>query len=122
MATRTGGSRTTKAAKGKPKTAGQRLTDEMGRDQDSFSVRLLIEQAADIADVIERLRGLINGEVSEWASLKLGPQVVQVVIDEPVKRRRELSTELRHLLAEIHRQRANIPLDADDDDDPAKKY
>ena len=104
------------------KTAGQRLIAEMSHPRDTYSVQLLIEHAADLADLNEKLRQLIAGDMSEWLSLKLGPQVVSVVIDDPVRRRKELSTEIRHLLAEIHRQRADIPMDPDDDGDPLDRY
>ena len=111
-----------KAAPAPPKTAGQRVFDELSHDKDTFSLRLLIEQLADLADINEKLRRLTSGELKEWVSLKLGPQVVAVVIDDPIKRRKEISTEMRQLLSEIYKQRADLPIDPDDDDDPAKKY
>lgn len=117
-----------KSAKPKPaaetpkKTAGQRVYDEMSHERDTFSVRFLIEQLADLADINEKLRRLTSGEIADWVTLKLGPQVVSVAVDDPIRRRKEISTEMRQLLAEIHRQRADLPIDDDDDDDPAKRY
>jgi hypothetical protein len=99
------------------KTAGQRLVAELSQPNDPYSVRLLIEQAAYQADVLDKLRKLTSGELAEWTTLKLGPQVVAVTIDNPIREARQVTTELRHLLAEIHRQRANIPMGDDDDDD-----
>jgi hypothetical protein len=97
-------------------TAGKRLIAEMSSEGDSFSVRMLIDQAAHTADLIENLRKLTSGDLATWTTLKLGPQVVQVVIDSPIREMRQLGSELRHLLAEIHRQRADIPIGDDDDD------
>ena len=98
------------------KSDGQLLRAELSRDDDTFSVRTLIGQAAHAADMIEKLRRLTSGDLSEWMSLKLGPQVVSVIIDSPVRELRQLNTEIRNTLAEIHRQRAHIPKDPDDDD------
>ncbi|UJL29935.1 hypothetical protein HZU38_05390 [Mycolicibacterium vanbaalenii] len=98
------------------------MFDELSDERDTFSLRLLIEQLADLADINEKLRRLCSGDLKEWTSLKLGPQVVAVMIDDPIKRRKEISTEMRQLLSEIYKQRADLPIDPDDDDDPAKKY
>lgn len=111
-----------KATPAPPRTAGQRVFDELSDERDTFSLRLLIEQLADLADINEKLRRLCSGDLKEWTSLKLGPQVVAVMIDDPIKRRKEISTEMRQLLSEIYKQRADLPIDPDDDDDPAKKY
>lgn len=99
------------------KSDGQQLRDELSKDGDSFSVRTLIAQAADIADLIEKLRAITSGDASTLVTLKLGTsQVVQITVDSPVRERRQLAAELRHLLAEIHRQRADVPKEPDDDD------
>lgn len=104
-------------------TLGDRLRTEMSEDKDTFSVRMLIDQAADIADLIEGLRRVISGNADEWMSLKLGPQVVSVSIDDPVRMRATLSRELRSLLAEIHKQRADLPkAPGSDNRDPASHY
>ena len=101
-----------------PKSAGQRLIDELRHDGDSFSVRFLINQAAIHADHLEKLRRLLDGDDAEWFTLGLGPQVVAVRVDSPLREHRQLSTELRHLIAEIHKQRAGVgPGGGSDDDD-----
>lgn len=102
---------------GPRKTAGQRLVAELSKPGDSYSVQLLIDQAAHTVNHLDKLRKLTSGELSEWVSLKLGPQVVSVTVDNPIREARQLTTELRHLIAEIHRQRAGIPMGDDDDDD-----
>ncbi|OBK61227.1 hypothetical protein A5656_12120 [Mycobacterium gordonae] len=104
------------------KTAGQTLIDELSRQDDTFSVRLLIEQAAQVADMRAKYLALVNGDVAEWVKLSLGPQVVEVKIDSAAREARMLMTELRHLLAEIHKQRADKPTDPDGNHDPLASF
>ena len=97
--------------------AGQRLADELARDSDPITIRELIGHAAQFADLIERCDGLISGKRSAWMDVRMpSDQVVEVRIGDVVRERRQLTTELRHLLAEIHKQRAGLPLSFDDDD------
>lgn len=99
------------------KSAGQRLRDEMSGDADSFSVQTLIDQAAHTAELIAKLRQITDGDAKTLVSLKLGTgQTVNVTVDSPIREMRQLGAELRHLLSEIHRQRAGIPLGDPDDD------
>jgi hypothetical protein len=109
---------TTKRAPAQAKrTAGQRLSDELSRDGDSITVRELIGHAAQFADLIERCDELISGKRSAWMHIRVNSdQVVEVKIGDAVRERRQLTTELRHLLGEIHKQRAGIPMGGDDDD------
>ena len=98
-------------------TAGERLADELARDGDPIIIRELIGHAAKFADLIERCDDLISGKRSAWMQVRVNSdQVVEVRIGDPVRERRQLTSELRHLLAEIHRQRAGLTLDPDDDD------
>jgi hypothetical protein len=99
------------------KSAGQRLADELARDGDPVMVRELIGHAAEFADLIERCDELIQGKRSAWMQVKIGrDQNVEVRIGDVVRERRQLTTEMRHLFAEIHKQRAGITLDPEDDD------
>lgn len=98
-------------------TAGQRLAEELSRDGDPVIIRELIAHAAQFADLIERCDDLISGKRSAWMQVRVNSdQVVEVRIGDAVRERRQLTSELRHLLAEIHRQRAGLPLSFDDDD------
>ena len=84
---------------------------------DSITVRELIGHAAQFADLIERCDALIAGKRSAWMDVRItSDQVVEVRIGDVVRERRQLTSELRHLLAEIHKQRAGLPLSFDDDD------
>jgi hypothetical protein len=97
-------------------TAGSRLIADLSKDDDPYALTFLIEQAGEIADNLERLSGLLNGERSSWCSLKLGTETIEVVVNDPLREQRQQATVLRHLLAEVHRQRARIPMGDDDDD------
>jgi len=98
-------------------SAGQRLSEELARDGDPFIIQELIGHAAQFVDLIERCDELISGKRSAWMHVRVNSdQVVEVRIGDVVRERRQLTSELRHLLAEIHKQRAGIPVSFDDDD------
>ena len=98
-------------------SAGQRLAEELSRDGDPVTIRELIGHAAQFADMIQRCDSLISGQRSAWMEVRVNSdQVVEVRIGDVVRERRQLTSELRHLLAEIHKQRAGIPVSFDDDD------
>ena len=97
------------------RTPGARLIAELSRDDDPYSLTFLIEQAAHIADYLQRLRELIDGDRDAWLSLNLGAKTVEVVVNKPLTEARAQAEQLRKLLGEIHKQRAAIP-DPDEDD------
>jgi acyl-CoA synthetase (AMP-forming)/AMP-acid ligase II len=97
-------------------SAGKRLIRELSQPGDSYSIKTLIERAGQTADWLTRLDGVLNGDRREWMSLKIGTETVEVVVNNALREARQLQTELRHLLGEIFRQRANIPMSDDDDD------
>lgn len=99
-------------------TAGERLTAELTSDDDSFAVTLLIEEAAQVADFLERLRPVLNGDRRAWLELKLPAKTVEVLVTNPLIQYRQLSEHMRKLMVTIHAQRASIPGDPDDGDDP----
>ncbi|WP_256251199.1 hypothetical protein [Mycobacterium malmoense] len=98
------------------------MVEELSKDDDPFALTFLIQQAGVIANYLERLSELLNGDRDTWLRLELPPKVVEVVVNKPLQEYRQQSTVLRQLLAEIYRQRAAIPVDPgddvlDDDDD-----
>ncbi len=98
-------------------SAGERLAEELSRDGDPFIIQELIRHAAQFTDLIERCDELISGKKSAWMLVRVNSdQVVEVRISDPVREKRQLTTELRHLMSEIHKQRAGLPLSFDDDD------
>lgn len=102
-------------------TAGARLVAELSKDDDPFAIRLLIDEAAQVADFLERLRPVLNGERNAWLEVKLPAKTVEVVVTNPLVQYRQLSEHLRKLMVTIHNQRASIPEDPDDNgDDPTR--
>jgi hypothetical protein len=102
------------SARSKP-SAGARLIAELSKDDDPYSLTFLIEQAGHTADYLERLRQLIDGDRDSWVSLKLGAKTVEVIVNKPLIESRAQAEQLRKLLAEIHKQRASIPIEDEDD-------
>ena len=66
--------------------------------------------------MIAKLRKLTSGDISTWTTLKLGPQVVQVVVDSPVRELRQQSADLRRALLDLNRLRAGANAGSEDDD------
>lgn len=98
--------------------AGDRLIAELSQDDDPFAITLLIEEAAQTANFLERLRPLLNGDRDAWLEVKLPAKTVEVVVTNPLIQYRQLSEHLRKLMVTIHGQRAALPGDPNDDDDP----
>lgn len=116
-----------RAAKVARPAAGERLRVELTKDGDPYGVTILINQAARIADRLEALDRLLSGQ--DWLLaggeaprvVEVTPRTVAVIVevrvDKPLLEERNLTTVLRHLMADIHRHRAGIPGDPGDDED-----
>jgi hypothetical protein len=96
--------------------AGQRLVNELSRDDDPYSLQFLIEQAGHIADYLERSHQLLNGDRSSWLEVKIGAKTVEVVVTNVLIQHRQFTEQLRKLLSTIHAQRASMPDDPDEPD------
>jgi hypothetical protein len=107
------------AARRKPTpTAGERLVADLSRDDDPYGIKVMVTEAGRIADRLDTLASLLSGEKSAWLSLKLGrDKQIEVNVDNALGEARHQATCLRGLLAEIHRQRARVPLLEGEDDD-----
>jgi hypothetical protein len=103
----------------RPITAGHRLTAELAKPDDPYSLTFLIEQAAHTADYLQRLRELLSGDRDAWLKVKIGAKTVEVVVSNPLVEARQLAEQMRRLLADIHRQRASISMGDEHDDDLA---
>jgi hypothetical protein len=100
--------------------AGARLVADLSRDDDPYAITVMVVESGRIADRLEKLAALLAGECSSWLELRIGrDQVTEVRVDNALGEARHQATTLRGLLAEIHRQRAGIPMLDDDDDDLA---
>lgn len=106
------------AAQRKPaQTAGARLVADLARDDDGYRITVMVVEAGRIADRLDKLAALLSGERESWLSLRINrDQVAEVRVDNALGEARHQATTLRGLLAEIHRQRAGIPMGPDDDD------
>jgi hypothetical protein len=101
-------------------TSGERLLADLSRDDDNYRIEVMVIEAARIADRLEKLAALLAGEKSAWLHVRVNrDQILEVKVDNALGEARHQATTLRGLLAEIHRQRANIPMGPDDDDDLA---
>lgn len=99
------------------KTAGQRLIEGLSREGDPYALTILIVEAARIADRLEKLDDLLSGEQTLWARLRDNREGdIYVAVDNALSEARQQATVLKHLLAEIHRQRAQTPRESSDDD------
>ena len=102
-------------------SAGDRLIEELSKPDDPYSMRLLIEEAGQCKDFLDRLRPVLNGDESTWLEVKIGAKTVQVSVTNVLTQYRQLTEQLRRLLSEIHRQRAANPGGSPDEDgDPTK--
>lgn len=99
-------------------TSGARLVDSLSNDDDPFELTLLIEEAGQTANFLERLRPVLNGDGAAWLDVKIGAKTVEVIVTNPLVQYRQLSEHLRKLLVTIAGRRASVP--TDDDDDPTK--
>jgi hypothetical protein len=96
------------------------LVADLSRPDDPYGISVMVTEAGRIADRLDKLAWLLAGKASSWLSLKLGRgNQLEVRVDNALGEARHQATTLRGLLAEIHRQRAGIPLVDDDDDDLA---
>jgi hypothetical protein len=91
----------------------------LSKPTDPYQITLLIDEAGQIKDFIERLRPVLNGDHAAWLEVKIGAKTVEVVVTNPLVQYRQLSEHLRRLMMTIHSQRASIPDGPAFDDDLA---
>lgn len=87
-----------------PVTRGVTLWREMNGDQLPPPARVLLEEACRIADRLDRLDKLLDGDAESWVSLveqRGDPERQIVVIDRPLAEARQQAVALKQLIAEI---------------------
>ena len=93
-----------KPAVAEPKlSAGDRLRADMAAPGDSVPRSVLIAQAARVADRLETLAALLDADPAVWARVKVGRDVVSLVVTDVVREERQQSEVLRKLLADLAR-------------------
>jgi hypothetical protein len=93
------------ARKGCKRTAGAKLRRELSQPKDDYSVELLITRAARVADRLEVLGRLLEGDPNAWMAVRIDGQVVEVRVDGALVEERRLSEVLRKLIMDIQRIR-----------------
>lgn len=86
-------------------TSGQRLIESLTKPGDDYALTLLIEEAGQVKDFIDRLRPVLNGHRDAWLEVKMGAKTVEVVVTNPLTQYRQLSEQLRKLLVTIDGRR-----------------
>ena len=95
-----------RARKPRQPAAGAKLRRELSQPKDDYSVELLITQAARVADRLEVLGRLLDGDPNAWMAVRIDGQVVEVRVDGALVEERQLSEVLRKLIMDIQRIRA----------------
>ena len=91
-------------------SAGRRLVEALSQPSDAFTITVLVVEAGRIADRLEKLDGILSGDVATWAQLLDGRDgVVEVRVDDALRHAGQQVTILRQVLGEIARQRSLTP-------------
>ena len=93
--------------RGRVPGAGDRLRSELGRDGDSYSVSLLIEQAARNADRLDVINDLLAGDSKAWFEVEIAGAVAEVRVTNLVVEERQRSAALQKILVDIARMRGD---------------
>lgn len=98
-------------------TAGQRLISDLSKEGDRYALTVMIIEAGRIADRLEKLDDILSGEQTLWARLRESREGdIYVQVDGALSEARQQATVLRHLIAEVQKQRAMNPEAPPDDD------
>ncbi|ORV92792.1 hypothetical protein AWC11_07250 [Mycobacterium interjectum] len=99
------------------KSAGQLLIADLAQPDDRYALTVMIVEAARIADRLQKLDQLLCGQQTLWARLRENREGdIYVSVDNALSEARQQATVLRHLIAEVHRQRAQNPGPPPEDD------
>lgn len=98
-------------------TAGQRLVAEFIKDEDPFSFTFQVDQVAQLADHLQRLTALLEGDRSSWRELKIGAKTVEVIVTDVLRQHRATVAQLEKSLVALRRQRAVLDAGGSAEDD-----
>lgn len=110
-----GAGRVRAVRKGRVPGAGERLRRELGREQDTFAVSVLIEQAARNADRLDVINDLLSGDSKAWFEVEIAGQVAEVRVTNLVVEERQRSAALQRSIVDIQRMRGDRPGPAQSD-------
>lgn len=98
-------------------TAGQRLIAEFVKDTDPYSFLFQVEQAAHVADHLEKLTELLRGDRESWLQVKIGAKTVEVIVTDVLRQHRATVAQMEKSLAALRRQRAVLDAGGGMEDD-----
>lgn len=93
--------------KGRPPTTGAQIIREYARVKDSFDVKLLVNQAARVADRLEQVARVLSGDPDAWLGVRVVGQVLKLDVSPLVQEERQLSEVLRKLIMSIEKLRGD---------------
>lgn len=94
------------ARKGRKPVEGARIAKDLSWAKASFADRLLITQAARLADRLEVIARLLSGDAAAWLVVKVAGQALTLDVAAVVREERQLSETLRKLIGDIEKRRA----------------
>lgn len=106
-----------------PESAGKQLIAEFSKDGDPYSFTFQVQQAAHVADHLEKLTALLRGDRESWLEVKIGVKTVEVIVTDVLRQYRATASQVEKSLTALRRQRAildaggGIKDDVLDDDD-----
>ncbi|MFD6357933.1 hypothetical protein [Nocardia tengchongensis] len=96
--------------------AGQKLWNALESDAASFETGVLVLEACRIADRLEHLARILDGDTEIWARIATGRDgELELRVDSAMQEARQQAGTLRQLLAEIFRRRDGAPPQENDD-------
>lgn len=98
-------------------SAGQRLIAEFSQDGDPYSYTFQVEQTAHVADHLQKLTDLLNGDRDSWLEVKIGAKTVEVIVTDVLRQHRATAAQLEKSLGVLRRQRAILDAGGDGEDD-----
>ncbi len=100
-----------------PESAGKRLVAEFSKAGDPYSFTFQVEQAAHVADHLEKLTALLRGDRDSWLEVKIGVKTVEVIVTDVLRQHRATVAQMEKSLAALRRQRAVLDAGGGAEDD-----
>lgn len=100
-----------------PLPAGQRLIAEFSKPEDPYSFTFQLEQTAHVADHLQKLTDLLNGNRDSWLEVKIGAKTVEVIVTDVLRQHRATAAQLEKSLGVLRRQRAVLDAGGGPEDD-----
>ena len=97
---------------------GDDLVAALSTESDPLNLQVMICEAGRIVDRLAKFNALLDGDIETWTRVVTARDAtIELRVDNVMSEARQQTTVLRHLLAEIARQRGNPANPGADDDD-----